>query len=74
MLTQWLEIKARGCCRHVFLVYNEPLPQVSEGVLIIVTSNHRYLSQIAKNAAQRVASFLRAPLAAILRIMPDRGA
>ena len=20
MLTQWLEIKARGCCRHVFLV------------------------------------------------------
>ncbi len=20
MLTQWLEMKARGCCRHVFLV------------------------------------------------------
>ena len=24
MLTQWLEIKAGGCCRHVFLVNKEP--------------------------------------------------
>ncbi len=32
MSTQWLEIKARGCCRHVFLVIIIPEPTARSAV------------------------------------------